>query len=48
MLGVVTASLLRVLENHVTHLAGHLYQIRFIRGTFSRAQGTDKTAFDPW
>ena len=48
MLGVMTADLLGVLQNHVTHTAGHMYQIRLIRGTFSRAHHTDKTAFDPW
>jgi hypothetical protein len=48
MVGVVTASLLGVLQNHATHTAGHMYQIRLIRGTRSRAHHTDKTAFDPW
>jgi uncharacterized damage-inducible protein DinB len=40
--------LLAVLNNHVTHIAGHLYQLRLIRGTYARAHGTDKAAFDPW
>jgi hypothetical protein len=40
--------LLAVLNNHVTHIAGHLYQLRLIRGTYSRAHGSDKAAFDPW
>jgi uncharacterized damage-inducible protein DinB len=48
MLGVMTVPLLRVLENHVHHFAGHMYQIRLIRGTYSRQHGTDKAAFDEW
>jgi uncharacterized damage-inducible protein DinB len=48
MLGVRTATLNQVLENHVTHTAGHMYQIRLIRGTYSRAHHTDKSKFDPW
>ena len=48
MLGVMTVPLLPVLENHVHHIAGHLYQIRMIRGTYAREHGTDKTAFDEW
>jgi uncharacterized damage-inducible protein DinB len=37
-----------VLQIHTTHLAGHRYQVRMVRGTYSRAHGTDKSAFDPW
>jgi hypothetical protein len=48
MIGVMTRSLLVVLENHVTHTGGHMYQIRLIRGTYSREQGGSKTAFDKW
>jgi hypothetical protein len=48
MLGVMTASLGGVLSNHVTHLSGHVYQVRFIRGTYSRVHGTRKADFDPW
>jgi len=48
MLGAIKASLLDVLENHVHHTAGHMYQVRFIRGTYSRAFGTDKKVFDGW
>lgn len=48
MLGVMTVPLLPVLENHVHHAAGHMYQIRFIRGTYAREHGTDKSAFDEW
>jgi hypothetical protein len=48
MLGVMTVPLLPVLENHVHHIAGHMYQIRLIRGTYAREHGTDKSAFDEW
>ena len=48
MLGVMTVPLLPVLENHVHHIAGHMYQVRLIRGTHARVHGTDKKAFDPW
>jgi hypothetical protein len=37
-----------VLQIHTTHLAGHRYQVRMVRGTYSRAHGTDKSEFDPW
>ncbi len=36
------------LETHALHLAGHRYQIRYIRGAYSRAHGTRKADFDPW
>ena len=48
MLGVLTVPLLPVLENHVHHIAGHMYQIRLIRGTYAREHGTVKATFDPW
>jgi hypothetical protein len=48
MLGVMTVPLLPVLENHVHHAAGHMYQIRLIRGTYARQHGTDKSVFDEW
>lgn len=48
MIGVITAPLSYVLNNHVHHFAGHMYQIRFIRGAYSRAHGVDKAAFDRW
>lgn len=35
-----------LLSVHPTHLAGHRYQVRFIRGTYSRYARTDKTKFD--
>ncbi len=46
--GRYEVSVLDLLKTHALHLAGHRYQIRYIRGTFSRAQGTRKAAFDPW
>jgi len=30
------------------HLAGHRFQVRYVRGTYSRAHGTSKAFFDPW
>jgi hypothetical protein len=48
MLGVMTVPLLPVLENHVHHAAGHMYQIRMIRGTYAREHGLAKSAFDEW
>lgn len=38
----------QVLISHTAHLAGSRYQIRYIRGTYSRAHATDKSVFDPW
>lgn len=43
-----TMDMRRLLQIYTTHLAGHRYQIRYIRGTYSRAHDTDKAAFDPW
>jgi hypothetical protein len=31
-----------------TALPGHRFQVRYVRGTFSRAHGTRKSDFDPW
>jgi hypothetical protein len=39
---------LDLLKTHALHLAGHRFQVRYVRGTYSRAQGTRKTDFDPW
>lgn len=41
-------SILNLLQTHARHLAGHRYQVRYVRGCYSRAHGTDKAAFDPW
>lgn len=37
-----------ILAIHCTHFYGHLYQIRMIRGTYSRLNHTDKSEFDKW
>ncbi len=37
-----------LLGTHATHLAGHRFQVRYVRGTYSRAHGTSKAEFDPW
>lgn len=37
-----------ILRIHATHFAGHHYQVRYIRGTYSRTSKTDKARFDPW
>lgn len=37
-----------LLRTHAGHLAGHRYQVRYIRGTYSRAHKTEKACFDPW
>lgn len=39
---------LELLKTHSLHLAGHRFQVRYVRGTYSRAHGTPKSDFDPW
>ena len=39
---------LELLKTHALHLAGHRFQMRYVRGTYARAHGTNKAAFDPW
>ena len=39
---------LDLLKTHTLHLAGHRFQVRYVRGTYSRAHGTTKADFDPW
>jgi hypothetical protein len=39
---------LALLKTHALHLAGHRFQVRYVRGTYSRAYGTRKAEFDPW
>lgn len=46
--GKFQVSLRSLAAVHSLHLSGHQYQIRYIRGTFSRERGTEKAAFDPW
>ena len=37
-----------LLRTHALHLAGHRFQIRYVRGTYSHAHDTKKAEFDPW
>jgi hypothetical protein len=46
--GSFDVSLREMARIHVSHLAGHTYQIRYIRGTYSRVFKTNKALFDPW
>ena len=39
---------LELLKTHTLHLAGHRFQVRYVRGTYARAHGTPKADFDPW
>jgi len=39
---------LDLLKTHAMHPAGHRFQVRYVRGTYSRAHGTRKSDFDPW
>jgi hypothetical protein len=39
---------LELLKTHALHLAGHRFQIRYVRGTYSRTHETRKADFDPW
>jgi len=39
---------LELLKTHALHLAGHRFQVRYVRGTYARAHGTNKADFDPW
>ena len=46
--GRYEATGLELLKTHALHLAGHRFQVRYVRGTFSRAYDTNKADFDPW
>ena len=47
--GRAEVTLFNLLQTHVTHLSGHRFQIRYIRGTYSRVfHITSKADFDPW
>jgi DinB superfamily len=39
---------LELLKTHALHLAGHRFQVRYVRGAYSRAHDTRKADFDPW
>ncbi|OFW08831.1 MAG: hypothetical protein A3H96_08255 [Acidobacteria bacterium RIFCSPLOWO2_02_FULL_67_36] len=41
-------TVLDLLTTHTQHLSGHRFQIRYIRGAYSRTAGTEKALFDPW
>ena len=47
-LGVATYTVGQLVRTHAAHVTGHTWQIRFVRGTYSRAFGTDKRVFDPF
>jgi len=46
--GRYDVSITELLKTHALHLAGHRFQVRYVRGTYSRAHGTRKADFDPW
>lgn len=46
--GRYDVSVMELLETHALHLSGHRFQIRYIRGAYSRFTGSRKGAFDPW
>ncbi|GAA4454088.1 hypothetical protein GCM10023189_20100 [Nibrella saemangeumensis] len=47
--GRVPVTIFNLFQTHCTHLAGHRYQVRYIRGTYSRVfHVTNKADFDPW
>jgi hypothetical protein len=47
-LGAYNVSIETLIRTHAGHITGHNYQVRFIRGTYSRANNTDKSVFDRW
>lgn len=46
--GAGERSLRELIGGHALHMAGHRYQVRYVRGAYSRAHGTRKESFDPW
>jgi hypothetical protein len=47
--GRVEVTIFNLFQTQVTHLSGHRFQIRYIRGTYSRVfHITNKADFDPW
>ena len=46
--GRYDVTILALLQTHALHLAGHRFQVRYVRGSYSRAHGTNKAAFDSW
>ena len=43
-----SVTVLEHLQTHTLHLAGHRFQVRYIRGAYSRTFGKRKADFDPW
>lgn len=37
----------KVVRTHTAHFTGHTWQVKYVRGAYSRAFGTDKRVFDP-
>ena len=37
----------RVVRTHAAHFTGHTWQVKDVRGVYSRAFGADKRMFDP-
>ncbi len=37
----------RLVRTHAAHFTGHTWQVKYVRGAYSRAFGTDKRVFDP-
>lgn len=37
----------KLVRTHAAHLTGHTWQMKYVRGAYSRAFGTDKRVFDP-
>ncbi|MBD2701747.1 DinB family protein [Spirosoma sp. BT702] len=47
--GRVEVPISNLFQTQVTHMSGHRYQVRYIRGTYSRVfKITNKADFDPW
>ncbi|QIP13453.1 DinB family protein [Spirosoma aureum] len=47
--GRVEVPIFNLIQSLVSHTAGHRYQVRYIRGTYSRVfHITNKADFDPW
>ena len=46
-LGVDGYTVGKVVRTHAAHFTGHTWQVKYVRGAYSRAFGTDKRVFDP-
>ena len=47
-LGVASYMVAQIVRIHAAHFSDHTWQVRYVRGTFSRAFGADKRVFDPF